>query len=438
MSASRTHISDRKWDQVLKSMNRREFIVSATAAGVLTLSPRFVRAAAGKPYKIGLLLPVTGAGANYAAGAIDAVTNAVAEINSRGGFLGKHPIEVSFRDTHTKPDVAAREARDVISRDNVQTIVGTYSSACAMAIQEIIHERKILHLAATSNSSKIVNENFTPYTYQFCPNSKMQSGSVVVGMVDMIKKKNWKTFVTIGQDYEWGRDTQKGFVTALGKKSPDTELKKELWFRLGETEFSSYISAIMASKPDFCYGAIAGKDNRTFMRQAKAMGLFKRIAYPGGLISVTELQQDRRSLDRGMIGLARCPFFAHLDQPLMQKYIKMHIAEHGKDAYPTDWACMHYDAIYGLEQIIDRIGSIETEAVKDGFKGATIETCRGQSTFRDCNNQLNIPAGYVGEVWDSPDYPFPIYKPDTMRIVKAEEVWTPTCDDVRKLQKKRA
>jgi hypothetical protein len=44
----------------------------------------------------------------------------------------------------------------------------------------------------------------------------------------------------------------------------------------------------------------------------------------------------------------------------------------------------------------------------------------------------------VGEVWDSPDYPFPIYKPDTMRIVKAEEVWTPTCDDVRKLQKKRA
>ncbi len=132
------------------------------------------------------------------------------------------------------------------------------------------------------------------------------------------------------------------FVTALGKKSPDTELKKELWFRLGETEFSSYISAIMASKPDFCYGAIAGKDNRTFMRQAKAMGLFKRIAYPGGLISVTELQQDRRSLDRGMIGLARCPFFAHLDQPLMQKYIKMHIAEHGK-APRHKIACLHLD-----------------------------------------------------------------------------------------------
>jgi branched-chain amino acid transport system substrate-binding protein len=438
MSEKRTHISDHTWAKVLKSMDRREFLVSSVAAGALTLAPRFATAAAGKPYKVGLLLPVTGTGANYADGAIKAVMNAVADINSKGGFLGKHPIEVSYRDTHTKPDIAAREARDVVSREGVQTVIGTYSSACAMAIQEILHERKILHLAATSNSSKIVNENFTPYTYQFCPNSKMQSGSVVVAVAEMIKKNGWKSYVTIGQDYEWGRDTQKGFVNALARKSPATKMKKDLWFKLGETEFSSYITTIMASKPDFAYGAIAGKDNRTFIRQAQAMGLFKRVAYPGGLISVTEMQQQKKSLPRGMIGLARAPFFAHLDQPLMQKYIKMNRAKHGEDAYPTDWGVMHYDAVYGLEQGIKKAGTIDTEAVKAALKGATIDTARGRATFRDCNNQLNIPAGYVGAVWDSPDYPFPIYDPKTMIIVKAEDVWTPTCDDVRKLQKKRA
>ncbi len=431
-------MSDKKWDSVVGAMDRRAFILTTAAAGAMTLAPRVKRADAGTPYRIGLLLPVTGTGANYADGAIKAVMNATAEINERGGFLGKHPIEVSFRDTHTKPDVAAREARDVISRQGVQTVVGTYSSACAMAIQEIIHEHKILHLAATSNSSKIVNENYTPYTYQFCPNSKMQSGSVVVAVAEMIKKNGWKSYVTIGQDYEWGRDTQKGFVTALGQYSPETVLKKELWFRLGETDFASYIAAIMAAKPDFAYGAIAGKDNRTFIQQAKSMGLFKRIAYPGGLISVTELQQQRKSLPRGMIGLARCPFFAHPDEPLMQKYVKMHRAKHGEDAYPTDWACMHYDAIYGLEQGIEKAGTIDTEAVKAALKGATMETCRGRATFRECNNQLDVPAGYVGAVVDSPDYPFPIYDLETMIVVKAETVWVPTCEGVLELQKKRA
>ena len=59
------------------------------------------------------------------------------------------------------------------------------------------------------------------------------------------------------------------------------------------------------------------------------------------------------------------------------------------------------------------------------------------STMRDCSNQLDVPS-YVGEVWDSPDFPFPIYKPDTMIVVEGHDVWTPTCEAVDKLKKKRA
>ena len=43
-----------------------------------------------------------------------------------------------------------------------------------------------------------------------------------------------------------------------------------MWFKLGETDFTSYITAIMAAKPDFMFGAIAGKDAETFMQQAQA------------------------------------------------------------------------------------------------------------------------------------------------------------------------
>ena len=50
------------------------------------------------------------------------------------------------------PDVEALLARcDLI----VDAIFGTYSSAVALAIQEIIHEHKVLHFAATSNSCRV-------------------------------------------------------------------------------------------------------------------------------------------------------------------------------------------------------------------------------------------------------------------------------------------
>ena len=432
--------NDYQWNQFVETLNktvsRRDFIITSVAAGVMTMVPRFATAGAAEPYRIGVCLPTTGSGANYSERPIKGLPLIAAEINKRGGLLGKHPIELYFRDTQTKPDVGAREARSLILNEKVQTIIGTWSSAVAMAIQEITHEHKVLHLAATSNSSKIVNENYTPYSFQFGPNSRMQSGATVVAVLDMIKSKGWKTYVTLGLDYEWGRDAQRVFVEKLTKESPETKLTKVFWAKLGETDFTSYITAIMALKPDFMFGAIAGKDNETFVQQAKAAGLFKRIAYPGVFLPVTELMQQRKTLPRHIIGLNRCPFFAHMDNPIMQKYVKMYQDKFGKDDYPDDFACMYFDALNGLDQGVTKAGSTNSDAVKKALKGATIDTCRGKLTFRDCNNQLDAPS-YVGEVVDTPDYPFPIFDLKSMVMVKGHDVWIPTCEEVQKLQKKR-
>lgn len=428
-------ISDQKWDQVLKGIDRRDFIVKSVAAGALTLMPRWASAQASTPYRIGLLLPATGAGANYMAECIRGMPVLAAEINSRGGLLGKHPIEIIYRDDQTKPDVGAREARQLILNEKVNAIFGVYSSAVALAVQEIIHEHKTLHFAATSNSSSITTENHTPYTYQWCPDSDMQSGAVVVAVSRLVKDRKWKKFVSIGQDYEWGRQTHMGFTTGLAKVAPEATEAKQLWFKLGETDFTSYIAAIMSERPDFIYPAIAGKDNETFIQQAQASGLLKIASYPGGLISVTELREQRKTLPRGLIGLARCPFFVHMDQPLMQKYVKMHRAKFGNDFYPDDWACMYFDALSGLEQAVTRAKSTNTEDLLKVLKGGTFDTCRGQRKFREITNQLDCPS-YVGEVWDTPDYPFPIYNPKTMIVVEGHDVWRDDATVKDKLKKR--
>lgn len=428
-------------DQLMKhfrEINRREFLVTSLGAGVVALMPGLAFSQGAEPYRIGVLLPTTGTGANYSERPIKGLPLIAAEINKRGGLLGKHPIELIFRDTQTKPDVGAREARSLILNEKVKTIIGSWSSAVAMAVQEIVHEYKVLHLTATSNSSKIVNENYTPYTFMFGPNSQMQSSATVVAVSRMIKEKGWKNYVTLGLDYEWGRDAQKVFVTELAKVSPETKLAKELWAKLGETDFTSYITAIMGLKPDFVFGAIAGKDNETFLQQAKAAGFFQRVVYPGVFLPVTELMQQRNTLPRGIIGLNRCPFFAMMDKPMMKKYVELYQAKFGKQDYPDDFACMYFDSLNGLDQAITKAGTIETEAVRKAMTGATIDTCRGKLTFRDCNNQLDC-ASYLGEVVDVPEYPFPIFNPKTMIVVEGRDVWLPTsCEEVRKIQKKRA
>ena len=375
---------------------------------------------AAEPYHLGVNLAITGTGALYCKDGVDAIKLAVEEINAKGGFLGKHPIKLFIRDTHTKPDIAVREARDLILREKVRTILGTYSSACAVAIKPIAQEYKVLHIPAISNSENITKVNFSPYTYQVVPNSYMQAKAVVLGVAELAKKKGWKTYITIASDYEWGRSTQSNTVALLKQFAPDLKLKKEFWPRLGETQYTSYITAIMGQKPDFVIGSVASKDNVAWMKQAKAYGFFEKIPYPGSLISVSELIIQSKSLTRGLVGLSRAPFFAHLDVPMMANFVENFKAKYGR--YPSDWAVMEYDAVNVLKQGIEKAGSIDTDKVKDALKGATVDTTRGQLYFRTIDNQLSC-SSYIGVVADDPKYPFPIYH--DLVEVKGPDSWRP-------------
>lgn len=379
--------------------------------------------AADEEYNLGVVLAISGAGAVYSGDGVDAIKLAVEEINAQGGFLGKHKINLLVKDSQTKPDVAVKVATSLIKKDKVRTILGTYSSACSIAIKPIAQENKVLHIAAISNSENITKVNPSPYTFAVGPNSYMQAKSVAVGISKMAKKNGWTKYATIASDYEWGKSTQANFVALLKDIAPEVQLIKEVWPKLGESKFTSQIAQLAKAKPDFIFGAIASKDNVKWLQVAGKAKFFDKFPYPGSLVSVAELQLKGDTIPRGMIGLARAPFFAHLDNKMMQDLIKNYKAKYGR--YPSDWAVMEYDAVYALKQAIDKSGTIDSEKVKDVMKGMTIDTTRGSFAFRKIDNQLNCPS-YLGAVTDSADYPFPIYK-DTV-VVSGEESWRPEAE----------
>jgi branched-chain amino acid transport system substrate-binding protein len=402
-----------------------KFKIIAVACALVLLGGFFHidRTQAAETYNLGVDLAITGTGALYSKDGINAIKLAVKEINENGGFLGKYPIKLFIRDSQTKPDVAVREAKDLILRDKVRTIMASYSSACAVAIKPVAKDYKVLHIAAISNSEDITKVHFSPYTFSVVPNSYMQAKAVVLGVAGLAKKKGWKNYVTIASDYEWGRSTQNNTVALLKQIAPELKLKKEFWPRLGETQFTSYITAIMAQKPDFVIGSLASKDNVAWMKQAKAYGFFKKIPYPGSLISVSELELQAKTITRGLVGLCRAPFFAHMNIPMMANFVKNYRAAYHR--YPSDWAVMEYDAVYALKQGIEKAKSIDSEKVKDALKGATIDTTRGKLFFRDIDNQLSC-SSYLGVVADDPKYPFPIYH--DLIEVKGPDSWRPKAE----------
>lgn len=390
---------------------------------LLATAPIITLSIAAEPYPIGVALGLSGTGAPYSNEAIEAIEIAVNEINTQGGLLGRHPIKLFIRDTQTNSQTAKKVVIDLIETNRVRSIIGTYSSACAMATKLICRANKVLHIATISNSEDITKIDFSPYTFSVVPNTYMMAKGVIMGLADLAKKREWTKYATIASDYTWGRSSQQIQVELLKQAAPDLNLVGEYWPPLGQIQFNAFIVAIEAQKPDFVLGTIGGADNAYWMRDARDYRLFKKIAYPGGLTSVSELLGQASSIRRDRYARTRAPFFSHLDIPAMANFVKNYKARHGR--YPTDWAIMSYDGVYALKQGIEKANSIESEKVKDAMKGMAVDTTRGKLSFREIDNQLSCSA-YFGRVADDPNYEFPIYH-DLLEL-KGPDIWRPEAE----------
>ena len=64
---------------------------------------------------------------------------AIDEINEAGGVLGKQ-VEVVLRDGESDPTVFADKARELIAREEVQTVFGCWMSSSRKAVKPIVEE----------------------------------------------------------------------------------------------------------------------------------------------------------------------------------------------------------------------------------------------------------------------------------------------------------
>lgn len=401
-------------------MKRSALLLVSTLAVMLAGVDAGRPAIAAQPYHLGVALGLTGTGAPYSRDALDGIRLAVDEINAEGGFLGQHRIDLFVANTKTEPRIAESVVTTLIQSDNVRAVIGTYSSATALAIKPILREHKVLHIATISNSENITKIDPSPYTFSVVPNTYMISRAVAIGVAKLAKENGWQTYATIASDYAWGRSSQQVQVASLATLAPELEQVGELWPPLGYVAFNSFVVALLNMRPDFVLESIAGADNALWNRAVWDYRLEDSVARPGRLISVTELETEANWIPRGVYGRTRAPFFAHLDVPLMVKFVDRYGARHGR--YPSDWAVMAYDGVQALRQGIDEAGSVDTETVKDSLKGATIETTRGQLFFREIDNQLSASA-YMGRVSDDPNYDFPLYH-DLVEF-KGPDIWRP-------------
>lgn len=375
---------------------------------VLTTALLAPLAVAAQPIKIGYAADISGVCGPLVDGATKAVRLGVEELNKAGGLLGRQ-IEVIERDTKTNPAEGGKEVRDLIVNHKVDVVTGVCSSAVLLAETAVSGEFKVPFYTAIGATQTANIEKWQPYYWQTQPNALMEA---VAAAEYVARNKAWKKVTPLAYDYEWGHTSVKAFAEHLKKLRPDVEIAAMVPVKLGETNLTSYITAVLASKPDVVYGAIFGGGLINLVKQGKSFGFFQQT----NLITLTTVDflqsMGAEMPDKGVYGFSRAPFYAMLDNAKAKAFADAYKARYQKD--PDDWAMLAYDGLMFYAEAVKAAKSTQADAVMKAVGSIQYAGLRGTMNVRALDGQMNAPA-WVGAVGKDPKYSYMVLK-DLVRV----------------------
>src|SRR5712692_412952 len=355
-----------------------------------------------KPIKIGLLYSLSGLAAVYTKGTVIGHQIAAEEINASGGLLGGRKIEYVIRDDKLKPGIAVEEFRRMVTRDQVDFVMGVISSGVALAVSEVAKETKVLFVDTIAQTAALTEEQGHDYVV------RLNTNSVILGRTAALAaaKGAWKSYYFIGPDYEWGHRVNADFWEFLQTKKEGTQKTGELWPKLGERDFSSHITTILNAKPDAVFSSLWGGDLIAFVKQANAYGFFGKVQFIStGAGDLDILKPLGTEMPDGLMAT----FMYAFDMPVKgkEKDNEEFVAKFKQRAgyEPKTGDMFGYVATYMMAEAIERAGSTSTEALIKVLRGGKFKTLLGDVTIRDFDGQATF-GHHTGFTYTNPNYPF--------------------------------
>jgi branched-chain amino acid transport system substrate-binding protein len=367
--------------------------------------------------RIGWTADMPGVGATFYDSQKKALDLFFEETNAAGGVLG-NKLELIIRDSKLKPDVGAMVARELILSEKCEFLIGPTSSGVALAVTKVAKEFKKIVYFHTSNTEKLTTTDFQPYMFQVVPNTGIEGRGIAM----FIAKSPYKRISFIGPDYAYGHTQWDSFKEYLKKLKPDVKILKAVWPKQGETNFAPYVPALMAQDPQVIYTNLWGGNLSSFIKQAKPYGLFKKASITS-LYDLDLLRATGMDMPEGLLGYARCPFYA-VDVIDMKTFVQKYHDKYGQ--WPSDWACMAYDGMLALTTAIKKANSAKSEDVVKVLPGLKWDSLRGPRYIRDTDHQADVGI-YVGYTKKVPQYDKFLILSKVVEV-PAPDVWLPAAE----------
>lgn len=314
---------------------------------------------------------------------------AIEEINAKGGVLGKK-LEVISRDDGSNPGDAVRVADELVTREGVNILAGSFLSNIGLAVTEFAGKKQVFYLAAETLTDKIVWQNGNRYTFRLRTSTYMQVAMLIPDAV-AAKKKRW---ALVYPNYEYGQAAVATFKDMLKAKQPDVEFVTEQAVPLGKIDAGAVVQAIDDAKPDGVFNVLFGADLSKLVREGSTRGVFKDRTVVSLLSGEPEYLDPLK--DDAPVGWIVTGYpWDKIKTPEHQEFLAAYQKKFND--YPRLGSIVGYMTMKSIAAGIAKAGSTDTEKLIAAFRGLELGSPFGPIKYRANDHQSTLGA-YVGKI----------------------------------------
>lgn len=335
-------------------------------------------------FKIGGLVALSGPYGIYGESMKRGVEVAIAERNAK--LLGR-PIEVTWEDSETKPQVAMQKASKLIG-GGTNLLFGATASGETVAIQELAGRSKVPLLVTGSADPRITGEKKNRYTFRTSNEVESEVNMIVKYARDTGVKRVYAVTADVSVFRDAWEQEKTGLagagITIVGAEFP----------AFGSKDYAVIIEKAAASGADMIAVMLGGSDAVTFVKQANDVGLARKAKLIGPVAMDETLAAAAGDSSIGVLSVVRYNF------ALPSERNKRFVAAYRKayNEWPGFLAGEAYDGMAWLLDVIEQSGSTDPEVWIPKFEvSVRRDSVEGTKTMRACDHQA-LQNGYLAQV----------------------------------------
>src|SRR6516165_7557284 len=357
----------------------KQFVRSIVLAAVLAAGPGVVKA---QDIAIAVVGPITGSNAALGEQMTRGAKMAVADINAKGGVLGKK-LDLILADDACDPKQAVAAANDVAGK-KVVFVAGHYCSSSSIPASAVYNEAGILQMTPASTNPALTDDAAKKgwnNVFRSCGRDDKQGAVAGKYLADHYKGKK----VAIVHD-----------KTAYGKGIADETMKAmNEAVTQGDKDFSALISKMKEENIDVIYYGGYQTEAGLIVRQARDQGL--KAQFIGADALVTE-EYWKITGPAGEGTLMTFP-----PDPRNVPAAKAVVDKFKAEGYnPEGYTLYTYAAIQAFAQAAEKAKSVKLDDLSKALHSMTAQTVVGPLTW-DNKGDVTDPK-YVFYVWKNGTY----------------------------------